>query len=640
MIYPTFDEDFFVQSVVNWLNNDSGFITEHVLKKKRKRSRKYDFWETGWGKNLRDPEIQRSGTQLGRKFRRRFRVPFPVFEHIVHQCKLVNLFGTIHEGKVRIPIEFKVLISLRILGRGNCFDDVEEFSNIPESTIHSIFHQFVHAFVHHFYDIYVTPPTGDRLFKVKSMYEQLGLPGCKGSMDCTHLPWDKCPESLKILCTGKEGEPTIAFNCIVDHTRLIHYCSEAFVGSANDQTISHNDSHTMAYANDEYADEVFYILLEDGSLQKCEGGWLLVDGGYPKLSCYIDGCKDRISHEQVLWGEWMESVRKDVECTFGILKQRFRILKNPIQYHDHNFIENIMRSCCIIHNMLLLYDGISIDDWEGNVNWTTLHPDANVNELQQNDIEYALGGAQVGTLSLVGSHSGMDYVAFENSMSPPLYADLTNVSQQPVLKFSAKSSNDYQALRNALITSFKVQYIHGLLRWPKTFNSSKRVMYPVAPYALTRARGECHRALYVQPSTYRAKDPSTELYTVTIGDGLFSRILYKKDDIIAKFKGEVIDEAEYNRRKADGKGGYCILLSADNYLDCYENCKSKICLASFANSAYRCWNTQTNVEAVNNAYLSVCTRNNTAVLKALHTIPAFVEISWNYGPSYYFLREV
>jgi hypothetical protein len=32
------------------------------------------------------------------------------------------------------------------------------------------------------------------------------------------------------------------------------------------------------------------------------------------------------------FSEWIESVRKDVECAFGILKLRFRYLKNPIRF--------------------------------------------------------------------------------------------------------------------------------------------------------------------------------------------------------------------------------------------------------------------------------------------------------------------
>ena len=52
--------------------------------------------------------------------------------------------------------------------------------------------------------------------------------------------------------------------------------------------------------------------------------------------------KERFDYDEVLFSEWIESIRKDVECTFGILKARFRILHCAIQYHSASVIENIM----------------------------------------------------------------------------------------------------------------------------------------------------------------------------------------------------------------------------------------------------------------------------------------------------------
>lgn len=53
------------------------------------------------------------------------------------------------------------------------------------------------------------------------------------------------------------------------------------------------------------------------------------------------------------WSKRIESVRKDVECTFGILKRRFRILKVPMPYTSKEQVENIMFTCCVLHNILL-----------------------------------------------------------------------------------------------------------------------------------------------------------------------------------------------------------------------------------------------------------------------------------------------
>lgn len=69
----------------------------------------------------------------------------------------------------------------------------------------------------------------------------------------------------------------------------------------------------------------------------------------------------------------MESVRKDVECTFGSLKARFRILRNPIEYHDQSCIDNVFFTCCIIHNILLTIDGLD-SRWENLVgNFCSVH---------------------------------------------------------------------------------------------------------------------------------------------------------------------------------------------------------------------------------------------------------------------------
>ena len=71
----------------------------------------------------------------------------------------------------------------------------------------------------------------------------------------------------------------------------------------------------------------------------------------------MDPMYHRSSRDKFLFSEWLESVRKDVECTFGILKQRFRYLRNKIQHHSVFIIEAAMKTCCMLHNMLLHFDG-------------------------------------------------------------------------------------------------------------------------------------------------------------------------------------------------------------------------------------------------------------------------------------------
>jgi hypothetical protein len=56
-----------------------------------------------------------------------------------------------------------------------------------------------------------------------------------------------------------------------------------------------------------------------------------------------------------------------VECTFGILKKRFAILKFPMQYSTRDKLDNFFHVCCIFHSMLLEYDGLQ-ESFHGVVN--------------------------------------------------------------------------------------------------------------------------------------------------------------------------------------------------------------------------------------------------------------------------------
>ena len=55
----------------------------------------------------------------------------------------------------------------------------------------------------------------------------------------------------------------------------------------------------------------------------------------------------------MLWSARIESVRKGIECTFGILKIRFRILWSKIQFQKQIYVDNCSMCCCILHNMNL-----------------------------------------------------------------------------------------------------------------------------------------------------------------------------------------------------------------------------------------------------------------------------------------------
>jgi hypothetical protein len=80
----------------------------------------------------------------GKKFRRRFRMPMKNFREIMALIREEKWFPTYEMkdalGKEGVPLDLLVLGSLRYLGRGWTFDDLEESTGISEESHRRFFH--------------------------------------------------------------------------------------------------------------------------------------------------------------------------------------------------------------------------------------------------------------------------------------------------------------------------------------------------------------------------------------------------------------------------------------------------------------------------------------------------------------------
>jgi hypothetical protein len=81
-------------------------------------------------------------------------------------------------------------------------------------------------------------------------------------------------------------------------------------------------------------------------------------------------------------------MRKDVECAFGIMKGRFRILKTGIRLHSIESVDMIWMTCCALHNLLLEVDGLD-HPWDG-VCIPTSAWDGELGELEVEEVPMAM----------------------------------------------------------------------------------------------------------------------------------------------------------------------------------------------------------------------------------------------------------
>ena len=328
---------------------------------------------------LESPAVKDPLSREGKYFRRRFRVPYPIFERLLSLVREMKWYGESHRS---IRLELKMLAVLRRLGRGGSFDDCWDGSGMGEETVRLFFHDFCDKFAQALYHVYVKPPdSAEDLNKVTTIYKLLGFPGACGSIDCVHIQWDKCPFHLRSVCTGKEGFPTLAYEACVDHTKKILSVTKSHYGSRNDKTIVKYDDHVMNVKDEGlYANEKYYLYNENGDLEEHKGLYFICDGGYHKWKCLQCPMKHTTNPAAAHFSTNLESVRKDVEDLFGILKMRFRILKHAVELHNQDQIDNVFFTCCILHNILHHYDGFDTR-WEEHILWDSMDPDDEYDDL-------------------------------------------------------------------------------------------------------------------------------------------------------------------------------------------------------------------------------------------------------------------
>jgi Plant transposon protein len=98
----------------------------------------------------------------------------------------------------------------------------------------------------------------------------------------------------------------------------------------------------------------------DGTIskQKYKGGYIITDNGYLCWLTTIPPFKESPYTAHLRCSKWVELMRKDVECCFGIMKGRFRIIKTGIRLRRIQACDNVWLTCCTLHNFLISEAGI------------------------------------------------------------------------------------------------------------------------------------------------------------------------------------------------------------------------------------------------------------------------------------------
>ena len=164
------------------------------------------------------------------------------------------------------------------------------------------------------------------------------------------------------------------------------------------------------------------------------------------------------------------------ECTFGILKGRWRILKTGVRTHAIKSVDNIWLTCCALHNWLLEIDGLD-QPWDG-VNAVTSEWNGEFGLLELSETPLALqrilSPAEIRDYdtSRVGSVRGKNNSG-DNNTNDDVLNDADVVTAGDAVRCVRNLSLNY--FRSKLVEHFEIMFNKKEIIWPMRRGATPRI---------------------------------------------------------------------------------------------------------------------------------------------------------------------
>lgn len=286
------------------------------------------------------------------QFRRRFRMDVNLFNRILHEISIFDDYFTQKydaTGKPGLSPLQKMIAALRMLAYGCSADLLDEYVQIGESTAIECLKNFCDAIIGVLEERYLRKPNNEDTAKLLKEGEKRGFPGMLGSLDCMHWQWKNCPTAWHGTHTnGFKRVPTLILEAVASQDLWIWHTFFGMAGSSNDINVLNRSPLFDDLVNGVAPPCNFEVQGHHYNM-----GYYLSDGIYPSYATLIQTISEPSTNKERLFAERQEAVRKDVERAFGVLQSRWHIVKGLARMWNAKDLGKIMKTCIILHNMII-----------------------------------------------------------------------------------------------------------------------------------------------------------------------------------------------------------------------------------------------------------------------------------------------
>lgn len=284
-------------------------------------------------------------------FVRRFRVPRAVFMRIYNDLKDRRWWAQRPNATGRPqahPLQ-KLVAAFRIFAYGESFDSVDEYVRLSKSTVHEATNRLVAFILRTYQPFYLRAPTHEDLKRIMTRNAARGLPGCMGSLDCSHWAWTNCPTEHAGMYKGRHKHPNIVLETVCDEDMWVWHMFAGSPGSNNDvNVLSHSPLMVKVSQGDWPPRDLAYTV----NGEEMHLPYYLVDGIYPRYAFFVSPHPMPTTPQQKAFNRVQEGIRKDVERLYAVLTARFHVALHPARAYSVPSLICTAKAITVLHNMV------------------------------------------------------------------------------------------------------------------------------------------------------------------------------------------------------------------------------------------------------------------------------------------------
>lgn len=236
-----------------------------------------------------------------------------------------------------------------MLAYGETTDRGDEYLRLSRTTVALYLRKLVEFLVTEYEATYLRPPNDAELEQILRRNAERGLPGCIGSLDCSHWQWRACPKGMAGVYQNRKHQRSIVMETVCDEDLYIWHFFVGCPGSFNDLNVMQQSPLYQDITAGLWPPRK-YTFTVNGRARTLL--YYLVDSIYAHYPFFVRPYPTPTTRKQKTFNRLQEAVRKDAERLYAVLTARFHIALRPARMGTVVQLTTVAKAVAILHNMV------------------------------------------------------------------------------------------------------------------------------------------------------------------------------------------------------------------------------------------------------------------------------------------------